>query len=99
MEFTKAPEIDELDSKSAHALCDGKHFALDLRGAIPGGLPAHCRIDSEDQAARGLIQCRYARSLCQERVNVARRRTLGRKVFCHGGILYRQTAFEAPSGP
>src|SRR6266481_1872435 len=71
--------------RSASAEGDVEHVRLDLRGAIPGGLAAHRRVDGEDQAAFDLAQGRHARGFRQERVDLARRRTLGWElVLGHG---------------
>jgi len=72
---SRGPEY-ELHSEPAHGIGHLEHIRLNLGRAVPGRLPAHCRVDGEDQTAFHLAQRGHASSLGQKCVNVARRRTL-----------------------
>lgn len=52
--FAKPAEVDQLDIEAANLFDLMKHVRLDLQGQIPGRLPAHRRIHSEDQPAPAL---------------------------------------------
>ncbi|ODS02811.1 hypothetical protein AUC71_13265 [Methyloceanibacter marginalis] len=49
--LVEAAEIDELHVEAADRLDRAEHLALERKGQVPAGLPAHGRIHGEDQPA------------------------------------------------
>src|SRR5262249_2805540 len=78
--FVEAAVVDELHLQPADRRRLAEHFALQLAGGIPGGLPAHGGVEREDQAPAlaGLEGRRQSARASDEGVNLRTRGPGGR---------------------